>query len=297
MPEPTAAELKRGTTVWGPPGGVPGVCMTCGEPARSSKAFYCEEHKRSHGRPIKAKKAADVPRETEPDASPEAPGGAYAAERTPTDPAAVAAKKDGKGVLGKLWGKGTAAGEKEPATPKTDERRPATPKRRASTAAFWGDCVGPMAAISARAGYVPMARAMEWSSPVVGEIIEDATRGTLVDRGIQPLVRNSEKWQDLFDLLGFWGAIGLAQRNPAKAPAALDFARKRFVSLLPRIAKKMKEERAKEKAAVDALTELMPDIRELFPEAGPEDDPVGLLIQSLFAAPEGVPEPQPADVS
>ena len=48
---------------------------------------------------------------------------------------------------------------------------------------------------------------------------------------------------------------------------------------------------------MDALTELMPDIRELFPEAGPEDDPVGLLIQSLFAAPEGVPEPQPADVS
>ena len=41
---------------------------------------------------------------------------------------------------------------------------------------------------------------------------------------------------------------------------------------------------------VEALTDLMPDIRELFPEAGPDDDPVTLLIQSLFAAPD-VQEP------
>ena len=55
--------------------------------------------------------------------------------------------------------------------PKSSERKPAVPKRRASTADFWGDLVGPVSAISARAGYVPMARAMEWSSPVVGEIV------------------------------------------------------------------------------------------------------------------------------
>jgi hypothetical protein len=134
---------------------------------------------------------------------------------------------------------------------------------------------------------------MQWSSPVAGDIIEDATKGTPIDRVVQPLVRNSEKWQDLFDLFGFWAAIGVAQRNPMAAPQALTFARARFVNLLPRIAANIKKERAKERSAAEALTELMPDIRELFPEFGPDDDPIDLLIQSLFAAPDtemaGVP--------
>lgn len=242
----------------------------------------------AHGiRSTAARRPKKVPRETAPppsDIPEDGAAGAYA-ERTPTDPKAVKAKETGKGILGKLWAGGTKEDAPAAAAPTTTERKPSAPKRRASTADFWGDLVGPAAALSARAGYVPMARAMEWSSPVVGEIVEDATKGTLADRAIQPFVRNSEKWQDLFDLLGFWGAIGMAQRNPAQAQAALDFARKRFVSLLPRIAANIKKERAKERQAVEALTELLPDIRELFPDMEPGDDPVGLLIQSLFAAP------------
>jgi hypothetical protein len=269
--------------------------MTCGGPARSARAFYCEEHvpAKNHG---KKKTAAavvapsDVADDTTPTPTFEGGGEAYA-ERVPTDPK-TEKKKDAGGLLAKLWNS-TGSKDKGEAPPKTEERRPAAPKRRSSTAGLWGDIVGPVSAISARAGYVPMARAMVWSGPVVGEIIEDATKGTPIDRVVQPFVRNSEKWEDLFDLLGFWSAIGIAQRNPAQAPAALDFARKRLVNLLPRIAKNIKAERARERAAVDALVELMPDIRELFPEAGPDDDPVGLLIQSLFAAPEGVGEPVP----
>lgn len=282
----TVADLKRGSGTWGPVGGTAGTCMKCGNPARSPRAFYCEEHRQEKGRPVKQPAAPSLDDAVMPDEVIQAPtaGDAYV-EQKPTDPKAEK-KKDSGGLLGKLW---SERSNKDNATPpKTDERKPVTPKRRASTAGFWGDLVGPVSAVSARAGYVPMARAMEWSSPVVGEIIEDATKGTLIDKGIQPFVRNSEKWQDLFDLLGFWGAIGMAQRNPAQAPAALDFARKRLVNLLPRIASNIRKEREKEKKAVEALIELMPDIRELFPEAGPDDDPVGLLIQSLFAAPEGV---------
>lgn len=297
MPD-TIAEAKVGSKVWGPPGATKGVCMKCGEPARNDKAFYCEEHRTrtAAGGRLKGKAAtkADVPRETVLSAPVEAPAGdAYTAERTPTDPKAEK-KKTAGGLLGKLWDREDKA-EKTTA-PKTDERKPTVPKRRSSTADFWGDLTVPAAALSARAGYVPMARAMVWSSPVVGEIIEDATKGTPVDRVVQPFVRNSEKWQDLFDLLGFWAGIGVAQRNPAQADGALDFARKRLVNLLPRIAKNIRAERAKEREAVEALVELMPDIRELFPEAGPDDDPVALLIQSLFAAPD-VPVEEPVSVS
>lgn len=276
-----ADTMKR--TTWGPPGGTAGICLTCGDTARSPRAFYCEEHRTD-------KKAPSVPRETiEVAPSDENGAGEAYVERTPTEP--KAAKADGKGLLGKLWGEKKDKVDSREAPAKTAERRPAAPKRRASTADFWGDLVGPAAALSARAGYVPMARAMEWSSPVVGEIIEDATKGTLADRAVQPFVRNSEKWSDMFDLLGFWAAIGMAQRNPAAAEGALGFARKRLVNLLPRIAANIKKERAKERQAVEALVELMPDLKELFPDMGPNDDPVTLLIQSLFAAPNQVGEP------
>ncbi len=270
-----------------------GTCMTCGEEARSPRAFYCEEHRP----PSHSKRRIEIPEgwsvESNPITTVDPPNdgaaGEVYAERTPTEP--KAAKENGKGLLSKLWGNKEDKPESTAPAPKTPERRPVAPKRRVATAEFWGDLVSPASAVAARSGYVPMARAMEWSSPVVGEIVEDATRGTLADRAVQPFVRNAAKWQDLWDLLGFWGAIGMAQRNPAQADAALDFARKRFVNLLPRIAANIKKERAKERQAVEALTELMPDIRELFPEMGPDDDPVTLLIQSLFAAPEQEPVP------
>jgi hypothetical protein len=248
--------------------------MKCGKPARSPKAFYCEDHR------------TDLKTETSQpqlDGLGEAEAGDLYAERVPTEPKP---QPESKGVFGKLWG------NKEPKPeppPSTTERKPAAPKKRVSTAPFWSDLVTPAAAIAGRSGYVPMARAMVWTAPVVGEIVEDATKGTMADRLVQPFVRNAQKWEDLWDLLGFWAAVGMAQRNPAQAQASLDFARKRFVNLLPRIASNIKKERAKERQAVEALTELMPDIRELFPDAGPDDDPVTLLIQSLFAAPESEP--------
>ncbi len=273
-------------SVTGPEHGPGSAAMRRGGHRRWTHGIAGSGQKATRPKPVRHETVADVVTAITDDGA----GEAYA-ETKPTEP--KAAKENGKGLLGKLWGRGEEKSD-TPASPapRTTERKPAAPKRRVSTADFWGDLVGPVSAISARAGYVPMARAMEWSSPVVGEIVEDATKGTLADRAVQPFVRNSEKWQDLFDLFGFWGAIGLAQRNPAQAPAALDFARKRFVNLLPRIAANIKKERAKEKAAADALIELMPDIRELFPEMADTDDPVGLLISSLFAAPEGfVAEP------
>lgn len=276
--------MAEARTTWGPPGGTAGVCLTCGRDARSTRAFYCAEHvpAKNHGRPVR--RETEMSREEPGD---DGAGEAYAeiTETKPTEP--KAAKTNAKGLFGKLWGGGEKTDTSSSPAAKTTERKPAAPKRRASTADFWGGLVAPgVAGGAARAGYVPMARAIAWSSPCVGEIVEDATKGTLIDRVVQPFVRSSEKWENLFDLIGFWGAVGLAQRNPAQADAALSFARKRFVNLLPMIAKNIKAERAKEKAAADAVIDLMPDIRELFPEMADTDDPVGLLIQSLFAAPE-----------
>ncbi len=274
-------------------GHIRGTCIKCGEPARHARAFYCAEHtpvsKKAKPKVKAGSPPAAGPSDVGPATDSDGPGGAYGdTERRPSEPKEPLTTS---GLLGKLTGRTTGGGASAKAPPgSSSERRPSSPpKRRVSTTEFWGSLVEGGASIAGRAGYVPMARSMVWSSPVAGEIIEDATKGTVADRLIQPLCRNGERWQDLFDLLGFWAAIGVAQSNPAQAPAALGFARKRLVNLLPRIADNIRKQRAKERAAVEALTELMPDLAELFPDAG-DADPVDLLLQSLFAAPA---EPEP----
>jgi len=269
-----------------------GECRVCGEPARNAKAFYCQEHtpasntvKKSSPKRATKSPAVPVPEGPAPDPVDGAAGPLYSSEeRRPTE-----GKAPKPGIGSRLFGGKTSDGGSEARPPATSERRPAVQKKRATsqaTAEFWGSAVEAGSAVVARTDYVPMARAMVWSSPVAGEIIEEATRGTPVDRLIQPLVRNGEKWTELFDLIGFWGAIGMAQANPAQAPAALGFARKRLVNLLPKIAANITKQRAAEKRAVEALTEVMPDLREMFPDADPDSDPVDLLLQMLFAAPQ-----------
>lgn len=193
--------------------------------------------------------------------------------------------------LRSLW-----APKEKPSTNGSGERKPTVPKKRHGTADFWGGAISPVASLLVRAnpGLAPMGTAMVWSSPVAGDIIEGATKGTIIDTAVQPFCRTTEKWQDLFDLFGLWAAIGVAAQNPAMGQGALMFAHKRMVNLLPRIAAKIKAEQKKEREAVEALADLMPDIGALFPDGKvPQGvDPVMALIESMFAVP--VPEPEPA---
>ena len=207
-------------TAWGPPGAVKGICLVGigtedEHAARSDKAFYCEDHNKVKTKATSTP-AAD-PSESESPPASDGGGGAYSdAERRPGTPPPKSPKRG----LTALLGKKSPGGDAAATTPKgtQGERRPSANKaRRVGTLDFWGDVVEGGASVVGRAGYVPMARSMAWSSPVAGEIIENATKDTFVDKLIQPVVRNQAKWQDLFDLLGLWGAIGIAQANPAQA--------------------------------------------------------------------------------
>jgi hypothetical protein len=252
------------------------------------KRKFCDDHK-----VVQLKKTGEV---LTPD--PEVSSANGAEVFTETRPSVPKEKPEPTKGIRKLWGKKEDVKSGEGGLKFSgSEVKPKVSKRRVSTAGFWGDALSPVSSLVARGGYVPMARAMAWSAPVAGDIIEDATKGTIIDSAVQPICRNTARWSDLFDLLGFWAAIGVAQQNPATAPAALEFARKRMVNLLPRMAANIKKERQKEREAVEAIAELMPDIRDLFPEMGPNDDPVAVLIGSLFAMPEGMPEQETANVS
>jgi hypothetical protein len=222
----------------------------------------------------------------EPPTAEQRPGGMAGTNSPPPTPSKPSVKD-------RLLGKVPAGVGGAPSTspPRTGERRPAPSKQaRVKTADFWGDAIGGVAGLVARTGDLPVARAMDWTSPVAGDIIEDATKDTFLDKMVQPVARNAEKWEDLFDQNGFWAAIAMAERNPMQAQSAMRFARKRFVSLLPRIHKKIVADRKKEREAVDALSDLMPDIGDLF-EGGvipPGVDPIDALLQSMFAVPDTV---------
>ena len=106
--------------------------------------------------------------------------------------------------------------------------------------------------------------------PVAGEIIENATIGTLVDRLMQPVVRNGEKWQDLFDLLGSGPpSVWPRPTRPSRGGAA--FARKRLVNL-PRIAANIQSS-GRRRRCRGALIEVMPDLAECSPTPAPTPIP------------------------
>lgn len=281
------------------------VCPDCPDRSFSMPAHLASHRKWKHGDASTPAGPSDAGTASGDDGA----GGAYASEeRRPSSPDGAEPMEEAKqpSLSDRLFGgkKKSSAGASSSPAP-TGERRPvASNKKRANATEFWGGGVEFAASLIGRAGYVPMARSMVWSSPVAGEIIEDATKGTVVDKLVQPLVRNGEKWQDLFDLLGLWGAIGIAQANPAQEKAALTFARKRLINILPRIAANIRKQREIERKAVEAVTELMPDLADLFPDlqrdaggnfiddAGRRVDPVDLLLQTMFAAP-GMTEAQP----
>jgi hypothetical protein len=186
--------------------------------------------------------------------------------------------------------------------PETGERKPgAGPKSsvkkssslaRVSTADFWSDVVEGLVPVVSKGGLPAMGRAISWTSPVAGDIIEDVTKGGIVDKIVQPVARNQRKYEDLFDLIGLWAAVGYMQTNPNQAYQAVDFAKKRIKRLLPRISKKIVKERKEEKEAVQAMAEIMPEILEFAREVGLEDDPIEALLRMMFQ--DAVPtEPEP----
>ncbi len=188
----------------------------------------------------------------------------------------------------------TETGERKPGAPPKSIVKRSSSVARVSTADFWSDVVEGLVPVVSRGGLPAMGNAITWTSPVAGDIIQDVTKDGIVDRIVQPIARNQRKYEDLFDLIGLWAAVGYMQTNPQSAFQAVEFAKKRIKRLLPRISKKIVAERKKEREAVAAIAEISPEIMEFARSVGLEDDPIEALLQMMFvqvAPPEPVPEP------
>lgn len=224
-------------------------------------------------------------------------GGELFAERRPGSPELKESEPEPRGLLGRL--------RKPKALAPTGEKRPGS-KRRVPTVDFWASTVVGASQVVSRAGYVPTARAMAWSGPIAGDIIEDATKDTAIDRVVQPLARNAEKWEKLFRLVEFWGGIAFAEAAASaevnatspeerasaatRRAAGLQIARNGLTALLPDMAKAITKQRDTERKAAEAIAELMPELADLGVDMS---DPVGGLLDMLFAPPP-IPQPEPA---
>jgi len=160
----------------------------------------------------------------------------------------------------------------------TKEQRPKGPHRgRLSTAPTIEDGWTALGGLAQRSrGHAPLGRYLQWQAPAAGEMLDDAVKGTMVDRRIlQPVVKARGRLDLVVAVMGPPAVILAIEQNPARAPALVPLLRTAIRSSLPTMLPAMKKAQAREAKVDDA-------VREMFPDLPPDVDPVDLVISQLF---------------
>jgi hypothetical protein len=76
------------------------------------------------------------------------------------------------------------------------------PRKRESLSTLAAFAWGGLAQAAARQGRIPTSRMLTLQAPVAGLLLDDALRGTLVDRILQPFARSGKRGEALFALFG-----------------------------------------------------------------------------------------------
>lgn len=101
-------------------------------------------------------------------------------------------------------------------------RRPRSgPKRRVSLESTLAGGWSILAAAAAQTGRGPTGRVLAMQAPVAGVILEDALKGTLADRVLQPLARSAQSASKVGALLGPPVLVTLLDMHPEWAPQIL----------------------------------------------------------------------------
>lgn len=182
-----------------------------------------------------------------------------------------------------LFGRRAKTSTERPGPPAT---RPSAGKR-VSTAPVTSSVVAFAAGGLARIGQTPLATFAGFTAPVAGEIVDDAIAGTVVDKMAQPLVRGSEKYQNLSALVAGYAAVAWASSSPEAAESAYGLFHWSMSVILPLAGKEMVARAKAERKAAEQMAELMPELREL----GFGEDPIRGLWSMMWAAPAAPPAP------
>ena len=175
--------------------------------------------------------------------------------------------------------------------PSTREKRPKVTKaagRRTSGADTLSDIWSAGGSLLMRSGHVPTGRMLQFQSAVAGEMLDEAVKGSIVDKvAIQPIVKARGRFDLLGAVLGPPMIVFAIERNPERAPMLMPALKSSIRSSLPLMVPAIKKVQEKERKAAEAAAELFPDLP-------PGEDPVDAIIASLFDnwAPPAAPEPE-----
>ncbi len=161
---------------------------------------------------------------------------------------------------------------------KTKELKPGGGStKRVSAADSLGDLWAGVGGLLTRLpNHAPSGRLLQFQSQAAGEILDEALKGTFVDK---MLLQKGVKLRGRFDVLGavlMPPAIVFAiETNPERAPYLIPLLESSLRNALPHMVAPIKKARKREADQAEA-------IRELFPDAPEGSDPIRELISEIF---------------
>jgi hypothetical protein len=197
---------------------------------------------------------------------------------------------------------------KQPKAPPADaygkaapkEKRPGAGKGRRMSGA---DTIADVWTMGANAiGQNPQHRAlatvMVFQAPVAGEMLDEAAKGSFIDKlAIQPAVKARGRFDLLGAVLGPPILVAMIERDPRKADALVPLLRAQIRNALPLMVPAIRKVNAKAKAAEEAAAELFGDDMGFDPANGPvEDQIIAMIFGGMVPQSPPQPEGEPIDV-
>lgn len=304
----------------------PGVCQVCGEPPRAPGTFFCEEHKEAPQRPKDKSTWAHPPQlrgsqspggreQGEEEAAP--PDSELVDTQQPPPPPAPANPKPTKRRLRDFF-----AGKPKGETPKPAKAKVVKPSRlpkapggrRRSGSIMLGEGWAQLGKWLQTTPLAGAGLAMSFQGEAAGPILDEALKGTLVDRvGLQPALALEERYGAALDLAVFpvksqmvltfltqhraaltVGDLQAAAVKEIQLNMAIDSWKATARKMVPALARAVKVKREQDAQIQAAFDQTWPELAGRVDETGQPVDVGDVLFAEilgpLFVAP---PQPQP----
>ena len=204
----------------------------------------------------------------------------------PVDEPASAAKRPRLRLLG--------GAEKSPPRPKPAKAKVVHKRVHTGDVATFA-WMGAAQAVSRRD--VPVGRVLAMQAPFVGDAFDEAVRGTVVDRALQPLARANARAEGLGALIGVPLLVGMMEHAPESRPLVEPLLRQFLGTMLLQLAKGAKAQRKRDEEAAAAMAE-MEDVFDpdaLAAARAQGFGPIDLVMSCIFAPTATVREPEPEE--
>ena len=174
--------------------------------------------------------------------------------------------------------------------PPTREKRPGGGKssRRHSAAETIADGWSALGSVAIRTGsHAPLGRCMQWQAPMAGEMLDDAVKGTVIDKvALQRVVSARGRYDLLGAVFGPPLLVWAIERNPAQAQTLMPLLASSIRHSLPLMVPAIKKAQERERKVYEATELLFADD----PNFQSGDDPVQYILAMMF---EGWVPPEP----